>query len=397
MTYITLAESPISDTNASGSSGKSISSRVTTSESPHSSTQRPSTSDLTVNDASEVTGSLYPVVKLDAEALTDAAAGKLATSLLGHILFLKNQIPLPIMQLARMPSGKSTLRAQRMRSELLNSYDTISSHLDSTISALSTALTRASVNDKSHTSPAFLAFLVGPSITSAKTKVILGLDGIEKRIWGSTRDKVTLEDDETSSNLSDADDSDASDEEDEEENLEDSEGEEPADSDDETDDDETDEVLSQSSPNIPRISHAEEQKFLQTSERLLSRTLAAADADGNGIISEMSPTQTHILIRAPRQFVHPAWIPRQNVTTSLDAALEHFLKRSNGITQEDLPKRPTSNQKIEGVWITTRSGLHTSSVIKSMPNDGVSASSGGDDNDMLWWSWEGKFVGFSDW
>jgi hypothetical protein len=42
-----------------------------------------------------------------------------------------------------------------------------------------------------------------------------------------------------------------------------------------------------SQPLSAQKSHASEQKFLQNAERLLSRTLAAADADGRGIISEM--------------------------------------------------------------------------------------------------------------
>ena len=36
----------------------------------------------------------YPVVRLDVERITDAIAGRLATTLLGHVLFLKNQVPL---------------------------------------------------------------------------------------------------------------------------------------------------------------------------------------------------------------------------------------------------------------------------------------------------------------
>ena len=36
----------------------------------------------------------YPVVRLDVERITDAIAGRLATTLLAHVLFLKNQVPL---------------------------------------------------------------------------------------------------------------------------------------------------------------------------------------------------------------------------------------------------------------------------------------------------------------
>jgi hypothetical protein len=40
------------------------------------------------------TTSKLPVVTLDVDVLTDSIAARLATSLLGHVLFLKNQIPL---------------------------------------------------------------------------------------------------------------------------------------------------------------------------------------------------------------------------------------------------------------------------------------------------------------
>lgn len=36
----------------------------------------------------------FPLVRLDVDVITDSIAGRLATSLLGHVLFLKNQIPL---------------------------------------------------------------------------------------------------------------------------------------------------------------------------------------------------------------------------------------------------------------------------------------------------------------
>ncbi len=46
-----------------------------------------------VLETSNVTN-MYPLVKLDTERITDAIAGRLATSLLAHVLFLKNQVPL---------------------------------------------------------------------------------------------------------------------------------------------------------------------------------------------------------------------------------------------------------------------------------------------------------------
>lgn len=84
-------------------------------------------SDCTINgskvlETSNVTN-IYPLMKLDTERITDAIAGRLATSLLAHVLFLKNQVPLyvtlfnrasnnsricarPITQLGRLSSAK---------------------------------------------------------------------------------------------------------------------------------------------------------------------------------------------------------------------------------------------------------------------------------------------------
>ncbi|KIM42718.1 hypothetical protein M413DRAFT_444388 [Hebeloma cylindrosporum] len=350
----------------------------------------------------------YPVVRLDVERITDAIAGRLATSLLAHVLFLKNQVPFPVMQLGKIPGGNTSSRASKQRAELLASFDTISSHLDTTFSALSTALARCTNNQGRKLAQAHFAILVGPSIGTAKSKLIVGIDGLEARIWGS----------ESGSTLSGADESDEE-EADESQEDEDEEGgdseEEPADSEDEDEElednedqdedgeqDEEDEEDEQDysrvqSPPPPYLSRAEEQKFLQNADRLLARTLAAADAAGNGITSEMSPTQTHILIRAPRGFSHPAWIPRQNLTSSLDSSLQEFLGFS-GLRDAGPEPNPSSKisrrSKVEGVWIAARSGIQPLRNVQARPGG---PSKPQEDEDMIWWSWDGKFVGFADW
>lgn len=40
--------------------------------------------------------SQLPIVVLEVDCITDTVAARLATSLLGHVLFLKNQIPLSV-------------------------------------------------------------------------------------------------------------------------------------------------------------------------------------------------------------------------------------------------------------------------------------------------------------
>ncbi|TFK35077.1 hypothetical protein BDQ12DRAFT_612282 [Crucibulum laeve] len=352
-----------------------------------------------------------PVVRLDVDSISDAVASKLATSLLGHILFLKNQVPLPVMQLSRLPVGKSTARALKQRNELLASFDTLSSHLDTTFTALSTAFARRNTNSNEDivsnnhkTSRAYLAILVGPSVGSAKSKVIYAVDGLQMKVWGERSEKDHQEVDvegEVEDIEDEDDDKEKSDDESEEgsgdepEESGDEEGSEEEEEHDDHDEEDTQSSLP-TSPPPPYVSHAEEQRFLQTADRLLSRTLAAFDAeeDGCGFGSEMSPTQTHILIRAPRRFSHPAWIPRQNVTTSLESTLSEFWEESGmqAIQAQNLGKiKPRKKgNRVEGVWVTSREGLGRASDIQQETDLQ-------EEDEMIWWSWDGRIVGFNDW
>ncbi|KAF9558421.1 hypothetical protein CPC08DRAFT_692193 [Agrocybe pediades] len=355
----------------------------------------------------------YPLVTLQADSITDTAAARLASSLLGHVLFLKNQIPLPIIQLSRMPCTETSARAAKQRAELLTSFDTISSHLDTTFTALSTAFARCSNID---TPKAHLAILVGPSLTLAKAKVMLGIDGLEANVWGSEESQPNRvqSDDGSEDEKSDEKSESSGDESGEGDVPEDSADGESEDEDEESEEDQSEEDSENENVNGEDVaglhdkhnsgdqpttnpplyrSYAEEQKFLQNADRLLSRTLAAADADGHGILSDMAPTQTHILLHAPRRFNHPAWIPRQNITNSLDNALQEFMINSGlRAKNTDIPKH-SKNNPVEGVWITTRAGLRP--TLPSLQKDEDPKKL--EDDEMIWWSWDGKFVGFSDW
>ena len=194
----------------------------------------------------------------------------------------------------------------KLRTEFLATFDTIASHMDTTFSALSTALSRCSNYKDSTIIRAYLAIFVGPSLVSAKSKVLLGIDGLEKRVWGDLanvpstqeaggdeneeQDVVSETEDDDSAEDPDESESDGSEEELEEES--------------EDEDEDEDEYDSKniggvsSPPLIAHRSHASDQKFLQNAERLLSRTLAAADADGRGIISEMCTFTRSVLISA---------------------------------------------------------------------------------------------------
>ena len=185
----------------------------------------------------------------------------------------------------------------KLRTEFLASFDTISSHMDTTFSALSTALSRCSNYKDSMTTRAYLAILLGPSTVSAKSKVVLGIDGLEKRIWGnhtnvsSTSEAVDDESEEQGALSETEGDDSAKEPEDSESDESEEELEE------ESEEDDCENVGEMSSP-LPtaQSSHASEQRFLQNAERLLSRTLAAADADGRGIISEMCMFPSSVLI-----------------------------------------------------------------------------------------------------
>jgi len=71
----------------------------------------------------------------------------------------------------------------------------------------------------------------------------------------------------------------------------------------------------------------------------------------------------------------------------MESALMNFLDETWSSNHNTGPPRK-KQQSIEGVWITGRQGLcepQTENLIA------------GEEDEMIWWSWDGKFVGFSDW
>jgi hypothetical protein len=106
----------------------------------------------------------------------------------------------------------------------------------------------------------------------------------------------------------------------------------------------------------------------------------------------LATTQTHVLLRAPRRFRHSAWIPRQNMTKSLEVTLQAFtVDATSDHSAVDLVKhkrKPVLGIKTEGVWINCSGGsLHTSDVPAELKEE----------DEMIWWQWDGKIVGFSNW
>ncbi|KAI0059340.1 hypothetical protein BV25DRAFT_1829129 [Artomyces pyxidatus] len=391
-----------------------------------------------------------PAVALDAPTISDDMAASMAVSLLGHVLFLKSQVPFPVMQLARMPNGPSSKsKAARKRMELINAFDELSSHLHTTFSALATALARNKARypslhseDKPESAvaplaTAYLAFVLGPTIGAPKSRVVLAVEGLEVKIWGARDDvgnrrvsenpaRDTVVDEEAEEGEHD----DAQDEEEDE-----SEADESASEDEENEGFESEEIDSEmeeegtdaadmppdspppSEPSTSRSpspspailrgrpalspkpspphspappsqrtqTHAEAQQILRAAERLLSRKLADAYAEGGGMACELAPTQTHVLLRAPRRFAHPAWLPRQNVTSSLDGMLADFLRES-GLRSDGAPPSRRRGVKTEGVVVGC-AGV--------APDD--EATGGEEEDDMIWWAWDGRLSGFADW
>ncbi|KAI0755997.1 hypothetical protein BC629DRAFT_1598305 [Irpex lacteus] len=138
-----------------------------------------------------------PHVQLDADHISNAMAARLATSLLGHVLFLKSQIPFPVVQMARMGTmkSKSTSKAAKKRIELMAAIDTLSSHLETTFLALSSAFAQRVGAGKAgqpvttrEKEKAHMIFVVGPSVGAAKAKVALVFDGLEVKLAGERDD-----------------------------------------------------------------------------------------------------------------------------------------------------------------------------------------------------------------
>ncbi|KAJ7735120.1 hypothetical protein DFH07DRAFT_844057 [Mycena maculata] len=338
-------------------------------------------------------------ISLDVDNISAEIASELASALVGHILFLKNQVPFPVVQLDRIPNGKSTPRALKLRTDLLASCDTLNSHLGTTFSALSTAFALTdSPGDKTNrpTRRAYLAILVGPSIGSAKTKVMFAADGLMAKIWG--------ERDDLSEGDSDSGDEEGS-EEDEDSGDDEEQGSELSDTDSSTDSEDATSSpppsrspspspctspsparrsVSPVPPKPPFPSLAQTQQTLRAMNRLLSHTLATAE---HSMSAELSPSQTHILLRAPRRFTHPAWIPRQTASANLDGVLREFREqaRDESLATQNGRKARSKSPKVEGVWVTCRSpGLEFS-------------EDAAEEDEMIWWSWDGKIVGFADW
>jgi hypothetical protein len=259
--------------------------------------------------------------------------------------------------------------------------------------------------------------------------VVFAVDGLEVKVWGERDDQEV---DGLSEEDSDSDES-------EDDSSSEEEGDQESSSDEGAEGSNTN--SSERPPSSPPISstpssrphrnavispvpsYAEEQQAFRAAERLLSRTLATADSEGHSMASEMgtsvyillshvhflivtdythysapAPTQTHILLRAPRRFVHPAWIPRQNMCITLDGMLREFLEASGVLEdqnrRDEKPKKKRAGAGVEGIWVGCR-GEDGDALSRASYVYGEGAET--ENDEMIWWSWDGKIVGFADW
>ena len=147
----------------------------------------------------------------------------------------------------------------------------------------------------------------------------------------------------------------------------------------------------------------------------------------NGVIG---PTQIHILIRAPRRFSHPAWIPRQNLDRDMDPVLREFedlaadkgaldditnsvrhdgpltkatqagAKRGKGVRTDYVRVRSRGAEESLDLASEDRiDGSHTGHPGTSeSPNEGADSDERFEDkgDELIWWSWDGRLEGFTD-
>ncbi len=72
----------------------------------------------------------------------------------------------------------------------------------------------------------------------------------------------------------------------------------------------------------------------------------------------------------------------------MEATLTEFLENSWPPSKNTLVR--TNKKRVEGVWITAKTGLeHT-----PLPHKEEVVN---EDDEMIWWSWDGRFIGFADW
>lgn len=202
---------------------------------------------------------------------------------------------------ATSSSSDSKSKGKKKLDNLLSSFDLLSSHLGTTFTALSTALARSQAGAQSK---AHFAILFGPTVSAAsaatttRARILLEIVGFEVKIWGTRSDVVR----------NCYHDGDGEEEEEEEEAPPDSDGEEDGSEDGSVTGD-LEEESEEEVPSTPESSESESEEEddenegtcipssssyvpsepdIVNAERVLSRTLAQANADASaGMAAEI--------------------------------------------------------------------------------------------------------------
>jgi hypothetical protein len=75
----------------------------------------------------------------------------------------------------------------------------------------------------------------------------------------------------------------------------------------------------------------------------------------------------------------------------MEAALTDFINESWPLPESNNLSTKKKKKHVEGVWVTAKSGLRGPPVSL---NEEINVP---EENEMIWWSWDGKLVGFTDW
>jgi hypothetical protein len=83
-------------------------------------------------------------------------------------------------------------------------------------------------------------------------------------------------------------------------------------------------------------------------------------------------------------------VPKQTLSGAFDALLDEFLEASGKHSSKDDVKKKKKGGKVEGVWIRGQ---------KRVTEHAINNESGEvpEEDEMIWWTWDGKLVGFADW
>jgi hypothetical protein len=117
-----------------------------------------------------------------------------------------------------------------------------------------------------------------------------------------------------------------------------------------------------------------------------------------------APTDTHVLLRAPRRFSHSAWAPRQRDARALDGALHTFLGRAGlRAPPPGSGSKPKKAGPLDGVYVDIGGPpVAPEADVPDPDRDGEnddddSAPPEDEDDGLTWWAWDGTLTGFGEW